>query len=176
MSENVLSFFLFFIVAVLKQVCNWTWKSLRWVCACPHILILNHQSHSHGFSVLSEANISHLPRDEAPAPLRGRMPPLSTDRWTLQALGNERRLPDIFPEASQGSTMLARLITASADLRIPPEELEEAAGKQDICAALPAAPAVKKLRQIKKINKQIKTTSESCLCSSLNNMNGDTDS
>lgn len=44
--------------------------------------------------------------------------------------------------------MLARLITASADLQPPPEELEEAAGKQDICAALlPAAPAVKELKQ-----------------------------
>lgn len=46
------------------------------------------------------------------------------------------------PETSRGSTMLARLITASADLQPPPEELEEAAGKQDKCAALlPAAPA-----------------------------------
>lgn len=44
--------------------------------------------------------------------------------------------------------MLARLITASADLQPPPEELEEAAGKQDICAApLPAAPAARKLEK-----------------------------
>lgn len=47
--------------------------------------------------------------------------------------------------------MLAPLITASADLQPPPEELEEAAGKQDICAAplpaAPAAPAVNKLRK-----------------------------
>lgn len=44
--------------------------------------------------------------------------------------------------------MLARLITASADLQPPPAPLEEAAAKQDICAALlPAAPAVKELKQ-----------------------------